>query len=82
MLRKKTPPSKGESEGPGRRLCVQEFIAGSNFGIFDPTKDCGLPVERVVAYRPCAALTGRVITDVLQFFVDSFQGHGLQISSH
>jgi len=45
------------------------------------TKDCGLPVERVIAYRPGAALAGRVITDVLQFFVDSFQGHDLQISN-
>ena len=61
---------------------LRNFLQEAILGFFDPTKDCGLPVERVVAYRPCAALTGRVITDVLQFFVDSFQGHGLQISSH
>ena len=49
---------------------------------YDHTKDCGLPVERVVAYGPCTALAGRVITDVLQFFVDSFQGHDLQIEAN
>ena len=84
MLRKKTPPSKGESEGPGRMLYIPENIAIFRRikYFFDRTKDCGLPVEWVVAYGPCAALAGRVITDVLQFFVDSFQGHDLQISNH
>jgi len=40
-------------------------------------EDGGLPVEGVVAHGPGTALAGRVIADVLQFFVDSFQGHDL-----
>ena len=88
MLRKKTPPSNGESEGPGikfniilKKIACKENIVIIFKTFFEHTKDCGLPVERIVAYGPCAALAGRVITDVLQFFVDSFQGHDLQISN-
>ena len=61
MLRKKTPPSNGESEGP-TKIKLQGLVCKDtqnipNMGMTGPdylTKNCGLPVERIITYRPSA----------------------------
>ena len=59
MLRKNTPPSKGESEGPTKikpqGLVCEDAQNIPNMGMMGPdylTKNCGLPVERIITYRP------------------------------
>ena len=61
MLRKNTPPSKGESEGPTKiklkGLVCKDTHNIPNMGMVSPdylTKNCGLPVERIITYRPSA----------------------------
>lgn len=35
------------------------------------------PMEEVVAHRACAAICGGITLEILQLFVDSFQGHSV-----
>ena len=68
MLRKNTPPSKGESVGPrmvawGKR--VFQFLMFHSH----------LPMEGVIPHRTSTTLCRRVIGDVLQLLVDPLQSH-------